>query len=179
MKISTEILFFFLTLNLLACKASAQETETKSPIPEVSFSVMEQSTFPKSIGIINDYGQIFTESQRLELSKILYDYDMETTRQIVVITVDSITPYSDIQKYASDLGHEWRVGSAGKDNGLVIVLCKPIRQIAISTGYGTELVLTDEICKNVIDQVIIPEFKNGDYYAGIKKGVLELIEKWK
>jgi uncharacterized protein len=62
---------------------------------------------------------------------------------------------------------------------LTIVLCKPCGEIAIATGTGTELILTDEVCKKVIDEKIIPEFKNGEFYSGIKKGVIELIDKWK
>ena len=179
MKIGTKILILFLTLNFLSCKGIAQETETKKPTPEFDFSGMEKNSFPKPIGIINDYGQIFTESERTELSKILYDYDIETTRQIVVVTIDSIKPYNDIQKYATDLGQTWGVGTAEKNNGLTIVVCNPCRQIGIATGTGTELILTDEICKKVIEEKIIPEFKNGEFYSGIKKGVIELIEKWK
>ncbi|GAA4239678.1 hypothetical protein GCM10022291_34970 [Postechiella marina] len=53
-----------------------------------------------------------------------------------------------------------------------------MRKIRISTGHGTEKILTDEICKKIIDQTIIPEFKNGDYYSGIEKGITELIAKW-
>ena len=179
MKIGTKILILFLTLNLLSCKGSAQETEIKKSATEIQLSETVKNTFPKPIGIINDYGKIFTESQRAELSKVLYDYDIETTRQIVVVTIDSIKPYQNIQKYATDLGNEWGVGDAEKNNGLTIVVCNPCRQIGIATGLGTELILTDEICKNVIDQTIIPEFKNGEFYNGIKKGVTELIEKWK
>ncbi|TDQ28155.1 uncharacterized protein CLV82_2967 [Zeaxanthinibacter enoshimensis] len=166
-------------MNLLSCKGFAQEIETKKPTPEFDFSEMEKSNFPEPIGIINDYGQIFTESQRTELTKILYNYDIETTRQIVVVTIDSIKPYNNIQKYATDLGNNWGVGTAEKDNGLTIVVCNHCRQIGIATGSGTEKILTDEICKYVIDQTIIPEFKNGNFYDGIKKGVAELIEKWK
>ena len=178
MKIGTKILILFLTLNLLSCKGNAQVTETKSPTPEFDFSGMEKNSFPKAIGIINDYGQIFTESQRTELTKILYDYGIETTRQIVVVTIDSIKPYNDIQKYATDLGQNWGVGTAEKNNGLTILVCNPCKQIGIATGTGTELILTDEICKKVIKEKIIPEFKNGEFYSGIKKGVIELIEKW-
>jgi len=58
-------------------------------------------------------------------------------------------------------------------------MCNPCRQIGIATGLGIELILTDEICKDVIDQTIIPEFKEGKFYDGIKNGVTELIEKWK
>ncbi len=179
MKIGTKILILFLTLNFLSCKGIAQETATKKPTTEIDFLDTEKSSIPKPIGIISDYGQIFTESQRNELSKILYDYDIETTRQIVVVTVDSIKPYKDIQKFATDLGQNWGVGTVKKNNGLTIVVCKPCRQIGIATGTGTELILTDEICKKVIGEKIIPEFKNGEFYSGIKKGVIELIEKWK
>jgi len=165
MKIETKILILFLTFNFFSCEGIAQETE--------------KSSIPKPIGIINDFGQIFTESQRTVLSKILYDYNIETTRQIVVVTVDSIKPYNDIQKFATDLGQTWGVGTAEKNNGLTIVVCNPCKQIFIATGTGTELILTDDICKKVIEEKIIPEFKNGDFYSGIKIGVIELIEKWK
>jgi len=57
-------------------------------------------------------------------------------------------------------------------------MCKPCRQIGIATGTGTELILTDKICKEVIDKIIIPKFKNGEFYGGIKKGIAELIAKW-
>ena len=180
MKIGTKILILFLTLNLLSCKGSAQETETKKPIPEFDFSTIEKFRETKLKGqIINDYDSIFSPSERKELSDIIYDYNIETTRQIVVVTIDSISPYSDIQKFATDLGNYWGVGDAEKNNGLTIVMCNPCRKIGIATGTGTELILTNEICKKVIDQTIIPEFKEGNFYDGIKNGVVELIEKWK
>ena len=179
MKIRTKILILFLTLNLLSCKGTAQETEVKQTTTEFDFSTVEKFRETKIKGqIINDYDSIFSPSQIKELSDIIYDYNIETTRQIVVVTIDSIDPYSDIQKMATDLGKYWGFGTAEKDNGLIILLCKPCRKIGIATGTGTELILTDEICKNVIDQTIIPEFKNGDFYGGIKKGVTELIKKW-
>lgn len=182
MKIGTKMLILFLTLNLLSCKGTAQEMDTKEPEPatEFDFSTVEKFRETKLKGqIINDYNSILSPNQRKELSDIIYDYNIKTTRQIVVVTIDSINPYSDIQKMATDLGKYWGVGTAEKNNGLIILLCKPCRKIGIATGNGTELVLTDEICKSVIDSVIIPEFKNEKYYDGIKNGVIELIEKWK
>ena len=166
-------------MSLFSCKGNSQETDTKKETTESEYLQMEKGVFPKPIGIINDYGKIFTESQRTELSKILYDYEIETTRQIVVVSIDSIKPYNDIQKYATDLGQTWGVGTSEKNNGLTIVFCNPCRQIGIATGTGTELILNNEICKEVLKETIIPEFKNGDYYNGIKKGIIELIEKWK
>ena len=171
----------FIFPNYIGIPFSAYNSRTEWKKHEQNLKAEKDSisVFPKPIGIINDFGQIFTESQRTELTKILYDYDIETTRQIVVVTIDSIKPYNNIQKYATDLGNSWGVGTAEKNNGLTIVVCNPCKQIGIATGLGTELILTDEICKNVIDQTIIPEFKDGNFYDGIKNGVVELIEKWK
>lgn len=65
------------------------------------------------------------------------------------------------------------------NNGLTIVFSKNLREIWISTGMVIQKSLTNEICEEVINQFIIPEFKNGDYYNGIKIGLIELISKWK
>ena len=180
MKIGTKILILFLTLNLLSYKGTAQETEVKQTTTEFDFSTVEKFRETKIKGqIINDYNSVFSPSQRKELSDIIYDYNIETTRQIVIVTIDSIDPYSDIQKMANDFGKYLGVGTAEKNNGLIILLCKPCQKIGIATGLGTKMILTDEICKNVIDQTIIPEFKTGDFYNGIKNGVLELMKNWK
>ncbi len=179
MKIERILIITLLILSFVSCKTTRQEKKVEKAIPEVTLSETKKNIFPKSIGIINDYSQIFTISQRTELSKILYDYNIETTRQIVVITIDSIKPYNDIRKYATDLGNNWGVGTAEKDNGLTIVICNPCRQIGIATGTGTGMILTDEICKSVIENTIIPEFKNEKFYNGIKNGITELIAEWK
>lgn len=181
MKLRSHLLFLVI-LTLSSCKFTRSEkTEPKTDAPKVvfDFSEMKKNDLPISIGLINDFGQIFTESQRAELFKTLYDYEIETTRQIVVVTVDSIKPYHKIQRYATDLGQKWGVGTPDKNNGLVIVLCNPIKEIGIATGTGTELILTDQVCKTVIDSTMVPEFKKAKYYEGIKYGIAELIAKWK
>jgi len=178
MKAITKVLILFLILNTLACKDSSQKTETKKNSTEFNVSKVEKNQFPKSSGIITDNSYLFTKSQRTELSKLLYDYEIVTTRQIIIVTVDSIKPYNNVQKYATDLANAWGVGTAEKNNGLTIVICNYCREVGIATGYKTAHILTDEICKEVIENTIIPEFKNEDFYSGTKKGVTKLIEKW-
>ena len=179
MKNTFKIIILFLTLNLIYCNGNAQKKNINDKTIEFDFSTIEKFRETKLRGIIiSDYDSIFSPSERKELSDIIYNYHIETTRQIVVVTIDNIFPYSDIKKFATDLSNYWGVGDAEKNNGLTIVMCNPCRQITIVTGFGTEKILTDEICKEVIDQTIIPEFKNGNYYDGIKTGVNELIVKW-
>lgn len=132
---------------------------------------------PNSLAVV-DNSNIFSTAENYELAAKLVEYGEVTTRQIAVVTVDSISPYNDIQKYAADLGNYWGVGQKDLDNGLVIVLSKPLRKVAIATGYGTEKVLTDSICKHIIDIVMTPKFKTGDYFEGINNSVDTIINIW-
>ncbi len=169
----------FLALNMLSCKDATQKADTKKNTIEFDFSTVKKYRDSKRNGhSMNDYDSIFTPSQRTEISNILYEYSIKTTRQIVVVTIYSIKPYSDIQKYATDISNYWGVGSAERNNGLTIVVCSTCKQIRIATGTATELILTNEICKEVIDSKIIPEFRDGNFYHGIKNGITELIKKW-
>jgi len=76
MKIRTKIVVLILILNLFSYNGFAQEVEVKEVTTETNFSKTEKNTFPKSIGIINDYSQIYTESQKSELTKILNNYNL-------------------------------------------------------------------------------------------------------
>ncbi|MCG2419732.1 TPM domain-containing protein [Aequorivita sp. F47161] len=133
---------------------------------------------PNSLAVV-DNSILFSTEENYELADKLVTYGDKTTRQIVVVTVDSISPYNNIQKYANDLGSYWGVGEKNINNGLVIVLSKPLKKVGIATGYGTEKVLTDSICKQIIDRVMIPKFKNGNYFEGMDEGIDALIEAWK
>ncbi|MEN1784629.1 MAG: TPM domain-containing protein [Bacteroidota bacterium] len=129
--------------------------------------------------LVNDYDSIFKPAEKEALTRLLINYEDNTSRQIVIVTVHHLYDYQDIQRLATDLGNYWGVGQTEEDNGLLLLLCKPERQIAIATGLGTEQVLTDSICKRVIDHHMIPYFKEEAYFKGIQEGVLTLISRWK
>ncbi len=138
------------------------------------------SVFPenKSATIINDYSFILSEEEKTSLTKKIYDYEIATTNQIVFVSIDSISPYSNIKSYASALGNYWGVGQKDKDNGLIIVLCKPLREVGIATGHGTEKILTDSICEHVLKTTMLPRFRANEYYEGISNGLDSLMYKW-
>lgn len=71
------------------------------------------------------------------------------------------------------------MGKRESDNGLTIIFSKELRRIRISTGTGTQKILTDSICDSIIQKIMIPEFKDNNYYSGIEKGLLQLIKDWK
>ena len=168
-----------LILSLISCKSNGQSHEAiNNPILKKNPTEFENMKFPKPLGFVSDYSNILTKNQIAELETILTEYEKKTTNEIVIVTIDSIKPYTNIRLFSNDLANNWAIGKKDKHNGLIIVVCTHLRDLSISTGYGTEKILTDEICKKVIDFTMIPEFKSGNYYSGIEKGLNELIMQW-
>ncbi|WP_405377578.1 TPM domain-containing protein [Nonlabens sp. Asnod3-A02] len=174
------ILIAFLTI--CSCKTKQiEKIEPNTNAPKVEFSEYDlgESDLPKLKRQVNDYEFVFTMEQLENLTLKIREFEQNTTNQIAIVSIKSIGKYTDFDKFAIDLSNYNGIGLKEKDNGLSIVFSKNLRKIRISTGIGTEKILTDEICKNIIDQTIIPEFKDGNYYNGIEKGLTELIAKWK
>lgn len=168
---------FFIVL--LGCRPNSQEPRNDVPKPLIDLSKFERYRESKEIGrIVSDYDSVFKKEERFELGNLIKEFNSETTNQIVVVTIDSLNPYTDIQRFATDLSNYWGVGTREKNNGLTVVLCRPERKIGIATGFGTEKILTDSICKIVIDSTMIPKFLEGDFYGGIKYGVIDLMQRW-
>ncbi|QCW98835.1 TPM domain-containing protein [Aggregatimonas sangjinii] len=161
------IFLFVLALLIAGCKSKQGRTTD-----EQLFPANENGT------IVNDYSAIFSKEEEAVLSKKLYDYEIATSHQIVFVSIDSIAPYSDIQKYATDLSNYWGVGQKDKNNGLMIVLSKPLRQVGIATSLVTEKILTDSICSQVINTTMISNFKEALYFKGISNGIDSLIVNW-
>ena len=159
-------------------KVWTEHEKELSEIKSSELAIDSLGNFPFPIGSVSDYEKIFSENQIAELTKIIADYEQKTTREIAIVSINSIEPYENINDYSTDLANEWGIGKPETDNGLLILFSKNLREIRISTGFGTEQKLTDEICKNVIDKTIIPEFKNGEYYSGMESGLNELIKLW-
>lgn len=125
--------------------------------------------------LVNDFAGILSTSEANNLETKLEQFARETSTQIVVVTVPDLEGY-DAGDYAFRLGEKWGVGQQGKDNGLVI-LVKPKNgneqgRVFIATGYGLEGVLPDAVVNGtIIDNEMIPFFKQNDYYRGLESGI--------
>ena len=71
------------------------------------------------------------------------------------------------------------IGEKGKNNGVLILVTKQEHDIFIATGYGAEGSLTDALCRRIEEQVIIPEFKQGNFYNGLNEGVIAISKAMK
>ena len=115
---------------------------------------------------VYDYINLLTPNQKNSLEQKLIRYADSTSTQIMIAIISS-TNGDDISLVATKWGHDWGIGQADEDNGIVILLAKDDREIDISTGYGIEYRLTDVEAERIINRVIIPQFKQGNFYEGL------------
>ena len=137
-----------------------------------------QFTIPKVPPLqtsVYDYADVLNPTEEQELENKLIRYSDSTTTQIVVITIDDLKGES-IGILTPKWAHEWGIGQAKEDNGILILLSKNDREIWISPGYGVEDRLTAGINGELIRNIIIPEFKAGSYYNGLDKGADAIFE---
>ena len=129
---------------------------------------------PNPPRLVNDYTGTLSTSQINTLEHKLVAYNDSTSTQILVLFVDDLQDYS-IEQYATEIGHSWGVGQKDKNNG-VVILVKPKKgsergQVNISPGYGMEEYVTDATAKRIINNEMIPAFRENDYYTGIDNAV--------
>lgn len=143
------------------------------------FSNLCASEFPQKPDpprLVNDLAGLLSSEEAESLEQKLVAFDDSTSTQIAIITVSTIHGY-DIDDYNARLGELWGVGRAGKDNGVVILVAKEEREVSIATGYGLEGVLPDAISKRIIENTIVPNFKKGDFYAGLDEASTEIMQR--
>ncbi len=94
---------------------------------------------------------------------------------MVVATVPDLQGY-DIATFGYQLGRHWGIGQREKNNGVLLLVAKKERRIRIDVGYGLEGTLTDAISVNIIQTIIRPAFKRGQFEEGIEAGTTAIIQ---
>lgn len=148
-------------------------------ITQIGFA---QYTIPKVPSVqtsVYDYANLLSGAEKAQLEEKLIHYSDTTTTQIVVVTIESLQN-EDISQLATKWAHTWGIGGTAKDdNGVIILVAKAERKIAIMPGYGLEDRLTAGIGGEIIRNIITPEFKAGSYYNGLDKGTDALFDVFK
>lgn len=140
--------------------------------------VHAQSTIPpkpKTETSVYDQADMLSDVEEKALEQKLIRYSDTTSTQIVVATIKSLQG-EYIGLYAAEWAQEWGIGQKKEDNGIFVLVARDDRKIFIAPGYGVEDKLTDFTTKTIIDQIITPEFKNGNYYRGLDKGSTAIFE---
>lgn len=150
----------FLLFFLLGCQSLyAQKIESK-PQPPMA---------------VNDFAHMLEPFQVQALEEKIRNYNDSTSSAIVIITVPDLQGY-DIAEMALKYLREWGIGTKEKNNGVLILVSKAEHKARIETGYGMEGVLPDILAKQIIDQRMIPFFKQNDFYRGFDNAVDAIIQ---
>lgn len=134
---------------------------------------------PTPIRVINDFGSFFTPTQKSSLEDSLVSYRRKTGNAIVVITLSTLTDRKtgttwSVEETALQYFSKWGIGDRNKNNGVLVLISKEPRRVRITTGTGVDKILTDNECQRIINETIVPSFKAGKYYTGVKAGVHDI-----
>lgn len=130
--------------------------------------------FPPLTGRVVDQANLLDPATEQVLTEKLAALEASSTDQLVVVTVNSLQD-QEIEDYGYQLGRAWGIGQKENDNGALLIVAPNERKVRVEVGYGLEPILTDAFSSQVIRNDILPSFRNGDYQAGVIKGVDALI----
>lgn len=168
MRVTRKIARFFLAACFVGAGGATASALARDVLPPA----------PEPPRLVNDFAGILDASSIVRLERDLVSFADTNGAQITLVTLDDLQGH-DAPQLAYEIGEKWGVGGQKNNNG-VVVLVKPKNQhgygeVGIATGYGMEAVLPDALCKRIIDQVMIPFFREGDYAGGIEAGAEALM----
>lgn len=129
---------------------------------------------PAHAARVTDQAGMLTAQQRSALDGVLADYERKTGSQIAILLVPSTAPEA-IEQYSIRVADAWKLGRKGIDDGVLLVVARnnpsSLRRLRIEAGRGVQGTLTDAQSKRVLQDVIAPHFRQGDFYGGLAAGV--------
>ncbi len=154
------VLLGFLLAFVLALPAVAAD----APLPELTQPV-------------NDFAHVVDPASAAAMSRMIESLQAASGDVVVVATIPTFEPYGDIRDYAVKLfeNHGRGVGEKGKDNGLLVLVSVKEHRAWIEVGYGLEAFVTDGFAGETTRNYMIPQFRQGNYGAGLVAGVQHLI----
>ncbi|MEH3101322.1 TPM domain-containing protein [Sphingomonas adhaesiva] len=151
------LLAFFLTTLALATPATAQ-------------------TFPKLSGRVVDAAGLLSPPQVQQLTQLSAETEKASSRQLVVATIPDLQGYA-IEDYGYRLGREWGIGQKDANNGIILLVAPKEKKVRVEVGYGLEPIMIDALSSVIVNQTILPRFREGDMAGGIVAGAQAIAEQ--
>ena len=144
----------------------------------VAVAAWAQVAVPPLTARVTDLTGTLTREQQAGLERMLQEFEARKGTQLAVLMVPTTAP-EPIEQYALRVGEQWKIGRKKVDDGAILVVAKDDRALRIEIGYGLEGVLNDATASRIIREIIVPRFREGDFYGGINAGldrVMRLID---
>ena len=152
---------FLVALSLVAAFVCAMPARAEIPVPKLQSRV-------------TDLTNTLTAEQRQALETRLAEFENRKGAQIAVLLVPTTQPET-IEQYARRVLDEWKLGRKGIDDGALLLIAMQDRKLRIETQYGLEGPMPDATAKRIVDEIIVPRFKQKDFYGGVSAGIERMI----
>ncbi len=136
----------------------------------MSFAASAQDFPARGTAPVVDAANIIDPAAEAELTAKLDAFEQRNQRQFVVATIPDLQGY-DISDYGYQLGRKWGIGSVENNDGALLLVAPNERKVRVEVGYGLEGIMTDALSSIIIQNDILPRFRDNDYPAGIMAGV--------
>src|SRR5436305_9254703 len=139
-----------------------------------AFAALADVAVPPLTGRVVDKTATLSSSDVASLDKMLRDFETRKGSQVAVLIVPTTQPET-IEQFSIRVAEAWKIGRRRVDDGAILVIAKDDRKLRIEVGYGLEGALTDVTAKRIIDEVITPRLRSGDFAGGISDGVNRIL----
>lgn len=162
-----KLTFSIITTFLIIIASSCGQSEKASKTPQ----------FPKRIGFVNDFDNIFSDKEEKILDSLIENFKSRTTIEISIVSIDeTMTTLEGFNSYTLRLANDWGVGKKKKKNGILIGISASLQRVRINKGLGVKKVLTDTKTKKILGEFVFPEFRKGNYFEGTRVAIMELVK---
>ncbi len=126
-------------------------------------------------GMVNDFADMLSPSEEQRLERKLRSYRDTTTNAFVIATIESLQNYP-IEDVALQLHNSWNIQYEERGNGVLILISEQDREMRIEVGYGLEGAIPDIMANRIINDIMTPSFKAGDFFGGLDQATNVLID---
>jgi uncharacterized protein len=146
------------------------------PLPSLALTVQDVPNPQEQYirGWVTDMANLLDSETKAKLNQMISKLEAENGTEIAVVTVPDTAASATPKQFATQLFNYWGIGKKDINNGVLFLISKSERRVEIETGYGIEKILPNARVGNIIDQLIIPHFKQGDFTGGTLAGIQAL-----
>ena len=127
---------------------------------------------PQQNGSVNDFAGLFSQDEQQLLTEQLIEFSQKYAGELVIITIQNADPVK-ASEYVFWLFNRWQIGD-DRHKGIAILLAEENRRVESEVGYGWEPIISDPESGEILDTVVVPQLKNGDYFSAMQTAIRKI-----
>jgi uncharacterized protein len=139
-------------------------------LASLAWLLLSAQSIPALQGRVNDYADMLSAAAEARIESTLEQLETDKGSQVVVLTIDTLGEQV-LEDYSIRVAEAWQIGRGEHDDGAILLISEEDRKMRLEVGYGLEPVLTDAMSRRILDNVIAPSFRAGDFDGGVERAV--------